>query len=221
MKKRGDCAILSVTNTREGDGMELHQKLQELRKQRGMTQQELADRLYVSRTAVSKWESGRGYPAIDSIKALASFFSVSVDSLLSSEEALSVGRQEKRVGIARLHDLVFGLLDLSVALLLFLPLFAERSEGGVGCASLLALSDAPPYLLVPYCALVLFSILSGILQLSLQGAPANALRIPRRALSLSVGAVLSLVLILSLQPYAAVFTIAPLAVKLTLLAKRP
>ncbi len=50
--------------------MEFHEKLQELRKQRGMTQEELATALYVSRTAVSKWESGRGYPSIDSLKAI-------------------------------------------------------------------------------------------------------------------------------------------------------
>ena len=46
--------------------MEFHEKLQALRKQRGLTQEELAQLLFVSRTAVSKWESGRGYPSIDS-----------------------------------------------------------------------------------------------------------------------------------------------------------
>lgn len=56
--------------------MEFHEKLQELRKQRGMTQEELATALYVSRTAVSKWESGRGYPSIDSLKAISGFFGV-------------------------------------------------------------------------------------------------------------------------------------------------
>ena len=47
--------------------MEFHEKLQELRRQKGITQEELAQALYVSRAAVSKWESGRGYPNIDSL----------------------------------------------------------------------------------------------------------------------------------------------------------
>ena len=42
--------------------MELSEKLQELRKEKGLTQEELAEALFVSRTAISKWESGRGVP---------------------------------------------------------------------------------------------------------------------------------------------------------------
>ena len=54
--------------------MELHEKLQALRKQKGMTQEELASKLFVSRTAVSKWESGRGYPEIESLKRISAEF---------------------------------------------------------------------------------------------------------------------------------------------------
>ena len=86
--------------------MEFNEKLQELRKSRGLTQEELAEKLYVSRTSVSKWELGRGYPNIDSLKAISGFFSVTVDELLSPTEA---ERGKKGFG-----DLVFGSLDLHV-----------------------------------------------------------------------------------------------------------
>ena len=65
----------------ENKAMEFNEKLQQLRKRRDLTQEELADQLYVSRTAVSKWESGRGYPNIDSLKAISKYFSVTIDEL--------------------------------------------------------------------------------------------------------------------------------------------
>ena len=76
--------------------MEFPEKLQELRKQKGLTQEELAARLYVSRTAVSKWESGRGYPNIESLKAIARVFSVTVDELLSADELLTVAEADTK-----------------------------------------------------------------------------------------------------------------------------
>ena len=77
--------------------MEFHEKLQELRKKRGLTQEELAEALYVSRTAISKWESGRGYPSIDSLKEISSYFSVTIDDLLSSEKLLFIAEKENGV----------------------------------------------------------------------------------------------------------------------------
>ena len=76
--------------------MEFNEKLQELRKQKGLTQEELAGMLYVSSTAISKWESGRGYPSIDSLKAISKFFSVSLDELLSSDAILTIAEVENK-----------------------------------------------------------------------------------------------------------------------------
>jgi transcriptional regulator with XRE-family HTH domain len=59
--------------------MEFNEKLQKLRKEKGMTQEELAEALFVSRTAVSKWESGRGYPNIESLKDVSAFCNVSIE----------------------------------------------------------------------------------------------------------------------------------------------
>ena len=54
--------------------MEFNEKLQELRKRKSITQEELAEELYISRTAISKWESGRGYPNIDTLRAISKYF---------------------------------------------------------------------------------------------------------------------------------------------------
>ena len=97
--------------------MEFHEKLQGLRKKRGLTQEELAEILFVSRTAVSKWESGRGMPSIDSLKAISKFFSISVDDLLSSEELLVIVEDDHKQKETNIRDTIYGLLDCSMALL--------------------------------------------------------------------------------------------------------
>ena len=108
--------------------MEFHEKLQELRKKKGITQEELAELLFVSRTAVSKWETGRGYPNIDSLKAIAGFYKVTIDELLSGEELLNIAECDSREKERHLCDLMTGLLDASAVLLLFLPLFGQWED---------------------------------------------------------------------------------------------
>ena len=92
--------------------MELGEKLQELRKSRGLTQEALAEELHVSRTAVSKWESGRGWPSIDSLKEVSAFFGVTIDELLSAERLITIAEQEKRKNTRRLCDVFIGVTDL-------------------------------------------------------------------------------------------------------------
>ena len=201
--------------------MEFNEKLQELRKQKGLTQEELAERLFVSRTAVSKWESGRGYPNIDSLKAIAGFFSVTVDQLLSSEELLTAAEDSQKQTVGRLRDLWFGLTDLCMALLLFLPLFATETDGGVQTASLLTLTGAEFYLTAAYYAVVAGAILTGIVTLALQGLAATAWVKTKTVLSLSIGVVAVLLFIISRQPYAATLAFCLLAVKAVTVMKRP
>lgn len=62
--------------------MDLPAKLTSLRKKNGLTQLDLAEKLGVSRQAVSRWEVGSAVPTIDNLKALSSLYSVSVDYLL-------------------------------------------------------------------------------------------------------------------------------------------
>lgn len=67
--------------------MELYEKLYELRRASGMSQEELAEKLGVSRQAVSKWESGATQPELGKLIELSKLYSVSVDELLSLEHA--------------------------------------------------------------------------------------------------------------------------------------
>ena len=62
--------------------MKFHEKLQELRKQKGLSQEALAERLDVSRQAVSKWESGQTYPETEKLILISEIFGVTLDSLV-------------------------------------------------------------------------------------------------------------------------------------------
>lgn len=200
--------------------MEFNEKLQELRKQRGLTQEELAASLYVSRTAISKWESGRGYPNIDSLKAIAKFFSVTVDELLSTDEVLTIAEEDSKRKEKHFRDLMYGLLDICIAMLLFLPFFAEKADGIIQSISLIALDGVQPYLKIAYLAVVISMIVMGILTLALQNVQTTAWVKSKTMISLMLGTIAVLVFMISSQPYAAVFAFALLAIKALMLIKR-
>lgn len=109
--------------------MEFNEKLQELRKSRGLTQEELAEALFVSRTAISKWESGRGYPSIDSLKEISKYFSVTIDELLTGEKLISIAEKENKSNIQKLCDLLTGIVDLFSFILIVLPLYPNPING--------------------------------------------------------------------------------------------
>lgn len=68
--------------------MEISDKLRHYRKQKKLTQKELADKLHLSRKTISGWENGRGYPDIKSIAQLSDIFGVSTDDLLKDNNLL-------------------------------------------------------------------------------------------------------------------------------------
>lgn len=200
--------------------MELNEKLQELRKQKGLTQDELAGALYVSRAAVSKWESGRGYPNIDSLKAISKFFGVSIDDLLSGDELLTLAEADGRQKAADDRAAIFGLLDLSVTLFLVLPLFARRTGGTPEAVSLLTLTDAAPYLKAAYLAFTAACMLWGLCTLVLRKRQPFFGGMAAAGVSLLLGAAGMLLMTVSLQPYAAALLLVFLLIKVVWLLKR-
>lgn len=197
--------------------MQFNQKLQELRKQKGLTQEQLAEMLFVSRTAISKWESGRGTPNIESLKAIAKLFSVSVDELLSGEQLLCLAEEDNKQKQKHFRDVVFGLLDISALMFLFLPLFAYKTDGIIRDVSLLNVTTTAPWLKIAYFAVVITTVLYGILTLALQNYNGAFWVKNKSTISLIIGAIGALLFIISLQPYAAVFLFAFLIIKVMIL----
>ena len=199
--------------------MEFHKKLQDLRKQKGLTQEELAEALYVSRTAISKWESGRGYPNIDSLKAIAQFFGVTIDELLSGRELLTIAETDGKEKEQHFSDLEFGLLDCSTGLFFFLPLFGQKTTEIIAGVSLPVMTGISPYLKIAYFAIIIIMIAVGLLTLTLQNCRKAFWTATKSKLSLLFNAVGALLFVISLQPYAATYLLVILVIKVLMLIK--
>lgn len=142
--------------------MEFNEKLKELRNSRGLTQEEMAEALFVSRTAISKWESGRGYPNIDSLKEISGFFSVTIDELLSGEKLLSIAEKENKSNMQNLCSILIGVIDLLYFLLIVLPLYPKSMEQYISSVNLFSYTETTAFNRMGYWGLFLLLIVIGI-----------------------------------------------------------
>lgn len=145
--------------------MEFNEKLQELRKKRGLTQEELAEALFVSRTAISKWESGRGYPSIDSLKEISKYFSVTIDELLSGEKLISIAEEENTFNIQRMCNLLVGIVDLFSFILIVLPLYPDTVNGCVYSVNLFNYTETTSLNLLVYWIMFITLIVTGVVKI--------------------------------------------------------
>lgn len=149
-------------NYKEADDMEFNEKLQELRKARGLTQEELAEALFVSRTAISKWESGRGYPSIDSLKQIANYFSISIDELLSGERLITIAENENRTNLKNMGNMLFGVVDIFSFIMIILPLYPNKIDDYIYSVNLFNYTQTAVFNLVIMWSFYLALILIGI-----------------------------------------------------------
>ena len=200
--------------------MEFNEKLQELRKQKGLTQEELAEILFVSRTAVSKWESGRGMPSIESLKAISKFFAVTLDDLLSSEELLVIAEDDHKQKEMYFRDMIYGLLDCSIVLLFLLPFFGQKVNGVIQEVSLLTLVEIQLYLKILYWVIGIGMTVLGGITLALRNCNDKFWIQNKSKMSLLLNAMGVFLFIISQQPYAAVYAFAFLIIKALMLIKK-
>lgn len=200
--------------------MEFHEKFRELRKARGLTQDDLAKELYVSRTAISKWESGKGYPSIDSLKEISKFFSVTIDELLSSEELITAAENENSRNIHGMIDLLTGMTDIMSILLILLPLYPENVNGKINAVNLFAYTHTSK--LTGFAAIILIAaiIIMGAVKVIMNYAGMEKGRGAVTCLSIILSSITVLFLTMARVPYAVTVVFLLLLIKIVLLLRR-
>ena len=199
--------------------MEFSEKLQELRKSRSMTQEELAEALFVSRTAISKWESGRGYPSIDSLKEISRFFSVTIDDLICSDEMITVAENDKKEFVRKYVSLICNALDVLLAILMFIPAFGNGSDSSE-TVSLLGLTGISLWVKIVFIVIISITILNGIYGVIVAGLNRSTWNRHRLVPGVVLSILAVIVFIATRQPYAGIICFAFLLIKGFLIARQ-
>lgn len=200
--------------------MEFYEKLKELRKNRGLTQEELAEELFVSRTAISKWESGGGYPSIDSLKEISSYFSVSIDDLLSGEQLIFIAEKENKSNLNGLCDLLLGFSDLLSLMLIFLPLYPKPVDGYIYSVSLIEYVDKEIWIRLTYWGLFSALTIIGIVNILMVNFTFEKGKNAITFLSVGLSTITVFYLAIAKEPYAVTVAFLLFLIKGSLLYKR-
>ena len=126
--------------------MNLGEKIQQLRKQKGLSQEQLATQITVSRQAISKWELGEAKPDTDHVIQLSKIFNVSIDYLLIDDNdkstdteneasATSVSVQESRISVQKIIGLI--LLGVGLVAIVLVTIFSDIISALTFCVPLI------------------------------------------------------------------------------------
>lgn len=199
--------------------MEFHLKLQTLRRERGITQEELAEAIFVSRTAISKWESGKGYPSIDSLKELSCFFSISIDDMLSGDALIAIAEKENKANLSKAYYLPFALVDLFHLAMIFLPLYPMAVGEHIYSVSLSVYGNLATHGVGIYWMLFTSLIVIGLIEVGLAKWCKNKSPIAVTYISVVLSIIAVLFLMISREVYATVLAFSLLITKGILLLK--
>lgn len=200
--------------------MEFNEKLQKLRTDNKMTQEELAEKLYVSRTAISKWESGRGYPSIDSLKTIANFFHITIDELIGTEEIVTLAEQDKKDSNKKYRILICGILDCIIILLFLLPVFRNGENQSISSVNLLSITGISTWLKIAFACVTALTVLNGFCTVVISNFDKPVWDRHRLVTGMALSVIGTMIFILTRQPYAGIFYLCLLVIKGILLLKK-
>lgn len=99
--------------------MEIGKKLKDARIKSGLTQEEIAGKLNVSRQTISNWENEKSYPDIISVIELSSLYSISLDDLLKGDEEMKKHLEES-TNVVKSNQKLFGVILLNIVIVILL-----------------------------------------------------------------------------------------------------
>ena len=135
----------------------LSEKIYKLRKNSGLSQEQLAEKLNVSRQAISKWESGTAVPESEKLVTISNYFGVSVDYLLKDDEE-DKGKdtdsivEEKPKMIAGIIICIAGIVSMVIWGLL--SIFSPESSDQIGESSMITIDGNGIFLILCVVAII-------------------------------------------------------------------
>ena len=135
----------------------LSEKLYKLRKNSGLSQEQLAEQLNVSRQAISKWESGTAVPESEKLVAISNYFGVSVDYLLKDDEegktkATDSEIEEKPKRVAGIIICIAGIVSMVIWGLL--SIFSPEASDQISDSSMITIDGNGIFLILCVVAII-------------------------------------------------------------------
>ena len=196
--------------------MELSKKIKKIRNDNKLTQEQFAEKMLVSRTAVSKWENGTCYPSIDSLKYMSKTFNISLDKLLSNEEILEIANNENKNNISKYNSLLFSLLDIIRIIFIFLPLYSYKTKKFVYSVSLFNSNDLGQTLKIIFTLIFITYFIIGFIELNLNYKEKTPII---NKISLSLDIISIFILSFTKQPYLIALMFIIFTIKIIMLLK--
>lgn len=194
--------------------MELSEKIQKLRKEQGLTQEQFAEQLFVSRTAVSKWETGRGTPSMDSLQLISRLYNITLDELLRAEEVITIAENENKENINRFASYIDSIFNLAAIVGLLLPLYKVANNNIFYSVPLYQFKG---WLSVLYWIFPISMGICGFIQILINKSDREKAKRSINIIGVILNASAVFTLIISGQPYPAVMFFTLFLIKITVM----
>lgn len=119
--------------------MKIGDKLKEARLKKNMTQEEVAEKIFVSRQSISNWENNKTYPDIGNVIALSDLYEISLDELLKGSDSF-MKHLEESTDLVKSNKKLIGIIILALLTMIIIALFTEFMPERLNMVAIFTLS---------------------------------------------------------------------------------